>query len=182
MAPGTHEKFDFRSLDEVLAKARELGVDLPVSTDLSPLKEPLTVGGKSVPNSMSVHPMEGCDGTGDGRPDDLTFRRYRRFAAGGAGLLWVEATAVVHEGRANPRQLWLHDASVDDFARLAEETRRAAHQGMGPDHDPLLILQITHSGRYSKPEGAPKPIIAHHSEVLDPQHNLRADYPLISDD
>jgi len=171
-AKSRHEKFNFHSLEELLSKARQLGLDLPVSADLSPLKEPL----------MSVHPMEGCDGTADGRPDELTFRRYRRFAAGGAGLLWVEATAVVHEGRANPRQLWLHDGTVDDFARLVEETRRAAHRGMGPAHEPLLIVQLTHSGRYSKPEGTPKPIIAHHSEVLDPQHNLPPDYPLISDD
>jgi NADPH-dependent glutamate synthase beta subunit-like oxidoreductase/2,4-dienoyl-CoA reductase-like NADH-dependent reductase (Old Yellow Enzyme family) len=209
-----HEKFNFRSLEEVVAKAAELGLDLPVSRNLSLLTQPVTVGRRratpghlgrerstkpfsdagrrrqaaaghekrSFPNALAVHPMEGCDGTSDGRPDELTFRRYRRFAAGGAGLLWMEATAVVQEGRANPRQLWLHEGSLADFARLAEETRRAARGALGPNHEPALVAQLTHSGRYSKPDGKARPIIAHHSAVLDPQHGLPPGYPLIGDD
>ena len=39
--------------------------------------------------------MEGCDGTPDGSPDELTVRRYHRFAAGGPGaLLWMEIAAL----------------------------------------------------------------------------------------
>ena len=134
-----------------------------------------------MPNRLVVLPMEGCDGTADGAPDELTFRRYRRFAAGGAGLLWMEATAVVPEARANPRQLWLHRGVLPEFARLAEETRRAASDVFGPSHRPMLIVQLTHSGRYSRPGRAPAPIIAHHSLYLDPVHNLPPDYPLIGD-
>ena len=67
--------------------------------------------------------MEGCDGTLDGRPDELTFRRYRRFGAGGAKLIWGEAAAVVDEGRANPRQLLLNDATAPDLARMLGDCR-----------------------------------------------------------
>ena len=176
------DTFHYRSADELCGDIARLGLDLQLSNDLAPLFEPLKVGEFTLPNRFVVLPMEGCDGTANGAPDALTFRRYRRFAGGGAGLLWVEATAVVREGRANPRQLWLHDATVDLFAELVDETLRAARQYNGPFHRPLLIVQLTHSGRYSRPGSTPQPIIAHHSPFLDPTHRLPADYPLISDD
>jgi len=89
-----HEPFHFHSLDEVRQRISELGLDLDLSEDLSPLAQPLKAGDFNIPNRMVVLPMEGCDGTPGGAPDELTFRRYKRFAAGGAGLLWIEATAV----------------------------------------------------------------------------------------
>ena len=52
--------------------------------------------------------MEGCDGTADGRPDTLVYRRYQRFGHGGCKLIWFEASAVVPEGRANTRQLLIN--------------------------------------------------------------------------
>jgi len=177
-----HETFHFHSLDEVRRRIRELGLELELSEDLSPLAKPLIAGGHRIPNRMVVLPMEGCDGTPEGAPDELTFRRYKRFASGGAGLLWVEATAVVEEGRANPRQLWLHRRTTGEFARLVEETHKAARQAMGPNHRPLLIVQLTHSGRYSRPGRRPRPVIAHHSKYLDPVQNLPPDYPLITDE
>ena len=124
--------------------------------------------------------MEGFDAAPDGSPQELTFRRYRRYAAGGAGLIWFEATAILHEARSNPAQLYLHRGNVDVYRRLVEETRRAAREAFG--REPILIVQLTHSGRYSKPAGVPVPLIAHHSAVLDPLHKLPADYPLVTDD
>ncbi|MCL5745721.1 MAG: FAD-dependent oxidoreductase, partial [Acidobacteria bacterium] len=177
-----HEPFQFHSLDQLRRRIEELALALDVAEDVRPLLAPLAVGDFTLPNRLVVLPMEGCDGTADGSPDELTFRRYRRFAAGGAGLLWMEATAVVQEGRANPRQLWLHERNVAAFARLVEETRDAARTTFGDGHRPLLIVQLTHSGRYSKPFGEAAPIIAHHSLFLDPIHKLPPDYPLISDD
>jgi NADPH-dependent glutamate synthase beta subunit-like oxidoreductase/2,4-dienoyl-CoA reductase-like NADH-dependent reductase (Old Yellow Enzyme family) len=177
-----HQPFQFHNLDELRAAIAELGVEVPVADDPRPLLEPVSVGSHRLANRLVVLPMEGCDGLPDGAPGELTFRRYRRFAAGGASLLWMEATAVVEEGRANPRQLWIHEETVPGFAALALETRRAAAEALGPSHRPLLILQLTHSGRYSRPGRAARPIIAHHSKFLDPIHNLGPDYPLISDD
>ena len=177
-----HEPFHFHSLDELRQRISELGLDIPVVEDLSPLFDAVPVGDFTLQNRFVVLPMEGCDGKADGAPDELTFRRYRRFAAGGAGLLWMEACAVVPEGRANPRQLWIHEATVGEFARLVSETLEAARHTMGPNHRPLLILQLTHSGRYSKPGRQPAPIIAHHSKYLDAVQNLPPDYPLITDD
>lgn len=177
-----HRPFHYHSLEELREDIAKLGLDIPVADDPAPLLEPVQAGSFWLPNRLVVLPMEGCDGEDDGSPGDLTYRRYRRFASGGSGLLWMEATAVVREGRANPRQLWLHEGNVPDFAALAAETRKAAADALGPSHQPLLIVQLTHSGRYSKPGRAPQPVIAHRSRFLDPLHNLGPDYPLITDD
>ena len=176
-----HARFKFKDKDALLKKAEELGIDLPFSDDIQILFEPVKINGKRTPNRLAVHPMEGFDSEPDGSPGELSFRRYRRFASGGSGLIWFEATAVLPEARSNPRQLYIHQNNVDQYKKLVEETRTAAQQNFGRDHNPILILQLTHSGRYSKPFGKPKPIIAHHSKILDPLHQLPPDYPLISD-
>ena len=131
----------------------------PGSNDLSVLALNAPVGRKTAPNRLVCQPMEGCDGTADGAPGELTRRRYLRFARGGAGILWMEATAVLREGRANPRQLFLSEQNLDAFRRLADGIREAAVKENGAP--PLLILQLTHSGRYSKPRGVPEPLIAY---------------------
>ena len=174
-----HGKFSFKTLDELKSKVDELHLDIPFSDDVSILAAPVSFGGLTVPNRLGCHPMEGCDGLANGAPSDLTFRRYERFGAGGAGLIWFEATAVIKEARANPRQIWLHDETLPDFKRMVERTREAAVASMG--HNPVLVVQLTHSGRYSRPGKNPAPIIAHHSAVLDPKHHLPPDYPLITD-
>ncbi|NPU99223.1 MAG: FAD-dependent oxidoreductase [Candidatus Omnitrophica bacterium] len=175
-----HEPFRFHTLEELEKKIDELGVEIPLTRDLSILGTPVAFGKKMVPNRLGCQPMEGCDGLRNGAPSDLTLRRYQRFGAGGAGLIWFEACAIVEEARANPRQIWIHDDVLEDFKRMVEATREAAWQSMR--HDPFLVLQLTHSGRYSRPVDKPRPIIAHHSAILDPRHNLPPDYPLITDE
>src|SRR6478672_5380783 len=112
--------FKFHSLADIEAESRRLGLDLRFHDDCSNLLAPVQVGSIRVGNALCIQPMEGCDGTLDGRPDELTFRRYRRFGAGGAKLIWGEATAVVEEGRANPRQLVLTEQTAPEFRRMLE--------------------------------------------------------------
>jgi NADPH-dependent glutamate synthase beta subunit-like oxidoreductase/2,4-dienoyl-CoA reductase-like NADH-dependent reductase (Old Yellow Enzyme family) len=137
--------------------------------------------------------MEGCDGDAEGQPSKLTFRRYERFAAGGAGLLWFEATAVLPEGRANPRQLWLNEDSKEAFAALIKLARQKAAETNGPNHKPIIVAQLTHSGRYSKPGGVAHPIIPQrdpYRDTLVPQQKpnpdakskIPADWPIVTDD
>jgi NADPH-dependent glutamate synthase beta subunit-like oxidoreductase/2,4-dienoyl-CoA reductase-like NADH-dependent reductase (Old Yellow Enzyme family) len=153
-------EFKLGSVSDLKRLSDELGVSVDAIEDVSILAKPVEFDGFAIPNSLAVHPMEGCDGDAQGRPGKLTFRRYERFAAGGAGLLWAEAIAVVPEGRANPRQLWMHEGSQQDFAALVRLARQKAAEAMGPRHRPFLVAQLTHSGRYSKPEGVPQPMIA----------------------
>ena len=178
----SHERFRFKALETLLAKVEELELELPAERDLSPLARRVRIGRKETPNALAVHPMEGCDGTADGRPGELTLRRYLRFAHGGAGLLWFEATAVVPEGRANPRQLLLVSENAADFAALREKALAAGREANGPAYEPFTVLQLTHSGRYSRPLDQPAPILAHHDGVLDKVLGIPADYPLIPDE
>src|SRR5947209_13787659 len=119
--------FKFKSVDDLAAESRQLGLDLRFSDDLSPLFRPVRVGPLRVGNSLCIQPMEGCDGSLDGRPGELTFRRYRRFGAGGAKLIWGEAAAVLEEGRANPRQLLVNEETAPALEQMLLDCR-AAHR------------------------------------------------------
>ena len=151
----------------MLSHAEKLGITLPFSETIDLLKQPLDIGGQVIPNRIAVQPMEGCDGTADGKPDELTSRRYNRLARGGYGLIWFEATAVVHEGRANPRQLLMSERNLDDFRKLLKDTLEISSNTYGEDLKPYTVLQLTHSGRYSRPESGPQPIVAAKNPHLD---------------
>jgi len=175
------KEFEYSSLDELEHEADSLGLDLHFSDNFELLAKKVNVEGFTVPNSLAFHPMEGTDGKTDGSPDELTIRRYDRFSKGGAGLIWFEAVAVVSEGRASPRQLWIHEKNLDEYRKLLEMVVNNAQKEFGKDFMPLCIMQITHSGRFSKPEGKPVPIIAAHNPYLDRIHNLDESYPVIED-
>jgi NADPH2 dehydrogenase len=170
--------FKYKSAAEVEAENARLGTDLRFADDLSPLFQPVAIGPRTAGNRWCIHPMEGCDGELDGRPGELTFRRYNRFGAGGAKVIWGEACAVTEEGRANPRQIWLNEDTKADFARLVEDCRKTHHAANGDDADLLLGLQLTHSGRYSYR----RPIIATPDPLLVGRHRVTTDTPLITDD
>jgi 2,4-dienoyl-CoA reductase (NADPH2) len=182
LAPQSTWKYQRQTLDDLGRMAAELSLDVPMAEDTSLLARPVAIGRLTSPNSLAVQPMEGCDGQADGRPGELTLRRYRRFAQGGAGLLWAEAIAVAPEGRANPRQLWLHDGSASAFAQMLDATRAAAAERFGATHRPVIVAQLTHSGRYSRPGRAPHPLIPQHDPYRDARMNLAADWPVLTDD
>lgn len=129
------------------------------------LSEKISVYGREVHNRVLFQPMEGCDGTADGAVDELTRRRYLRFAEGSPGIIWFEATAVCNEGRANPRQLYINEKTVGSFKSLISEIKTKSTILHG--FEPIIIVQLTHSGRYSKPDGTPEPIVAYRNELWE---------------
>lgn len=151
----------------------QLGGTLPYTDDLSVLAQPLTVGTRTIANRIAYQAMEGCDGTPTGSPDELTIRRYHRFAKGGPGVIWFEATAVQQDGRANPRQLYMTAENKDDFARLVSEIKEICMKENG--YEPLVFCQLTHSGRYSKPNGTPAPLIAYNNPIFEKDQPIPAD-------
>jgi 2,4-dienoyl-CoA reductase-like NADH-dependent reductase (Old Yellow Enzyme family) len=175
--------FHFDTVDEIRQAAADVGarhvafLDDP-SAIRGALAQSVTVGNAIAGNAIAIHPMEGCDGDAEGRPSDLTWRRYQRFARSGAKLIWFEATAVCREGRANPRQLWIHSESVAELGRLVEMVRRTHRETWGSDNDLLMPVQLTHSGRFSWP----KRIVAVHNPLVDWKTGTPADQPPISDD
>lgn len=155
----------FTSLDDFHTQNTELCTDIPFCANTSVLAEEFHLGGLTFKNRLAAQAMEGCDGTPDGRPGELTERRYGRFAEGGAGLIWFEATAVMAEGRANPRQLYINETTLDSFKKLVENIKETAVKATG--REPVIIMQATHSGRYSKPNGTPAPLIAYNNPIFE---------------
>jgi 2,4-dienoyl-CoA reductase-like NADH-dependent reductase (Old Yellow Enzyme family) len=178
--------FKYKSLDDIRQDVASLGLGIEFSDDFTPLARPVQIGPLRAGNSIAIQPMEGCDGTLDGRPDELTFRRYHRYGAGGAKIIWGEATAVVPEGRANSRQLLINDRTAASLERMLVECRAAHRAEFSSDGDLVVGLQLTHSGRYSYE----RPLIAMHDPLLDPRtfvHKSRGvtvtlDYPILTDD
>jgi 2,4-dienoyl-CoA reductase-like NADH-dependent reductase (Old Yellow Enzyme family) len=170
--------FKFHTVEELDAECQRLGLDLRFSDDFSPLFRPVCIGPLVAGNSLCIQPMEGCDCTLGGAPDELTFRRYRRFGAGGAKVIWGEAAAVVEEGRANPRQLLIHEANALAIERMVLECRSAHRAAFGSDEELIVGLQLTHSGRYSDR----RPLIAFHDPYLDRRGAIDANYPILDDD
>jgi NADPH2 dehydrogenase len=156
-----------------LGLAGDLAVDPEVDPG-GPLAAPLGVAGREAPNRFCVLPMEGWDGEGDGRPSDLVRRRWRRFGAAGAGIVWAEATAVRTDGRANPRQLVLDATTADALAALRRDLVDAHAEAGGGRHGPVVGLQLTHSGRWSRPAGEPAPRVAYRHPLLDPRAGIAA--------
>ncbi|MBQ8552141.1 MAG: flavin oxidoreductase/NADH oxidase [Clostridia bacterium] len=170
-------EFKYQSLDDVKADAAVLGLDLPFSADLSCLAKPICVKGDNITlkNAVAIHPMEGFDSTPNGAPSELTRRRYLRFANSDAGLYWFEAVAISHESRSNARQLWINRDNVDEYKKLVDELHRIT------DGAPV-ICQLTHSGRFSRPENLPAPIIAYHNPILNRPFNIPAEHKVVTDE
>ena len=151
----------------------------------SPLAQPFERDGIRAGNRFCILPMEGWDGTADGHPSDLTRRRWQHFGRSGAKLIWGgEAVAVQFDGRANPRQLLISEATKPALASL-REALVASHReafGANADGDLAIGLQLTHSGRYSQPavKGRMEPRVAYAHPLLD--RRFPAGLTMMSDD
>jgi 2,4-dienoyl-CoA reductase-like NADH-dependent reductase (Old Yellow Enzyme family) len=178
-----------RTVEQFRAHLAALGITLPVEERLetgagSPLAQPKEAHGLRIGNRFCILPMEGWDGTEDGKPSDLTRRRWERFGASGAKLIWGgEAVAVVPEARANPAQLLINEATIADLRALRELLVRTHETHFGSSEDLLVGLQLTHSGRFSRPTRARlSPRIAYRHPILDDRFGVRDDTAVLTDE
>ena len=174
-----HEKFHYKSLEEVQAKAAELGLSLPFAADTSALTKPLTVRNITFPNRMGIAPMEGADSTPDGAPSEYTLRRYVNEAIGGSAVIWFEAISIVEEGRSSKTQLLLTRETLDAYKAFTAAIKEAGLKTNG--FAPYLIMQANHSGRYSNPDNKPAPMIAYRHPELE-QYRAADDSCIVTDD
>jgi NADPH2 dehydrogenase len=178
-----------RDVKSFRAHLAELQIQIPCAYEVthgesSPLAQSLNKRGIHLGNRFAIQPMEGWDGTADGRPTELTFRRWKHFGASGAKLIWGgEAIAVRHDGRANPNQLAINEHSIPDLSALRETLIIEHERVTGSTNDLLIGLQLTHSGRYSRPNAhdRPEPRILYHHPILDRRLKISSDYPVLSD-
>jgi 2,4-dienoyl-CoA reductase-like NADH-dependent reductase (Old Yellow Enzyme family) len=174
-----------RSADALRERLFALGLSIPVDDEVDrrgALAQSLTVEGHQVGNRFAILPMEGWDGTLDGRPTELGERRWRRFGASGAKLVWGgEAVAVRHDGRANPHQLVMSHETVDELAALRRHLVDEHARRFDTTDDLMVGLQLTHSGRFARPDGEPRPVIAYRHPLLDSRVSA-TDADLVTDD
>lgn len=174
------------------ARWAELGWNIPcderilTAAEGSPMAEPIEIFGRRVGNRWCVQPMEGWDGTPGGAPTEWTRRRWDHFGRSGAKLIWGgEAVAVRHDGRANPNQLCLRPETQREISALRDVLIAAHREATGCTQggrdgcpsDLLIGLQLTHSGRFCKPNDNSRmePRIAYHHPILDARFGIRPD-------
>ncbi|NLN18297.1 MAG: NADH:flavin oxidoreductase [Firmicutes bacterium] len=181
----------FRDAQAFAEHVKSLGADLPIDDEIipgsdSPMAAPLVIAGREIGNRWCVHPMEGWDGTPDGHPSELTQRRWRRFGESGAKLIWGgEAVAVRHDGRANPNQLRIGPDTARSLEQLRQILVDAHRERHGTTDDLLIGVQLTHSGRFCRPNehSKPEPRILYHHPLLDARAGIdpQDDRPILSD-
>jgi NADPH2 dehydrogenase len=178
-----------KGVERFQAHVQALDLQIPCDGQIvtgaeSPLRWPLNCGPFKIGNRIAVQPMEGWDATPDGVPSESTVRRWQRFGRSGGKLIWGgEAVAVSHEGRANPNQLLAAPHTHESIAHLRTVLRREHILTTGSDDGLVIGLQLTHSGRYCRPNehARPEPRILYHHPILDRRLGLPADYPLLTD-
>jgi len=174
---------------ELLAYAESLGVVIPFDEKLetgpdAPLATPLILNGKTIGNRFAVLPMEGWDNTTDGRPTDLTRRRWSRWGKSGAKLIFgAEAMAVCPEGKGSPTQLLMLERNVKEIAALREHLVLSHGERFSTTEDLAVGVQLTHSGRVSHPHdmSRPEPRILYHHPILDALYDAQDDGAVMSD-
>jgi NADPH2 dehydrogenase len=165
------------------------GIDIPCDEVIeagpdSPLSAPLAFQDMTVGHRIGINPMEGWDGEIDGRPSANTRRRWRRFGLSGGKLIWGgEAVAVRADGRANPNQLILAEHTQREIAELRQILVDAHREATGNDRGLVVGLQLTHSGRFCKPNDHRRfePHILYNHPLLDRKFGYPPDQPVMDD-
>jgi NADPH2 dehydrogenase len=178
-----------RSIDAFEDYLESLELSIPMEKQVvcgagSSLAQPIRLKKLTIGNRFAIHPMEGWDGAADGKPTENTLRRWRRFGSSGAKLIWGgEAVAVTHDGRANPNQLMAGPGTRDGLALLREALVEEHRRTIGSVDGLVVGLQLTHSGRFSRPNSSTRlePQILYHHPLLDSRLGIESGYPVLTD-
>jgi 2,4-dienoyl-CoA reductase-like NADH-dependent reductase (Old Yellow Enzyme family) len=181
-----------KTVADIRSYAASLGIELPCEDAIaigsdSPLAQPanaVPINGKTIGNRCAIQPMEGWDGTVTGGITEEVLRRWQRFGESGAKLIYGgEAMAVRADGRANPNQLIISEGNKADLARLRETLVAAHKQRFGKIDDLVIGFQLTHSGRFCKPNDKFRfePRVAYRHPLLDPRFKVTSDAQVWTD-
>ena len=176
--------------DDFLRRLAELDLQLPCddvvqSGDDCVLGQSIDVDEMHIGNRFCILPMEGWDASTDGLPSDLTRRRWHHFGISGAKLIWGgEAVAVRPDGRANPNQVMINDSTLSAIESLRTDLIDKHADRFGDTSDLVVGLQLTHSGRFARPnqKTLAEPRTAQRNSALDNKLGISDDGTLLSDD
>jgi 2,4-dienoyl-CoA reductase-like NADH-dependent reductase (Old Yellow Enzyme family) len=175
--------------DDFRQRLNELGLSMEFDATVEaapngPLAQSFRTMGLTLGNRFAILPMEGWDADRDGSPSDLVRRRWNRFGQSGAKLIWGgEAVAVRADGRANPHQLILNETTVGSLGELRQLLLKGHAETMGSADDVLVGLQLTHSGRFARPNDKKQlePRIAYRHPLLDARFGIDSDRFVFTD-
>ena len=103
------------------------------------LFSPIRMRGMTLANRIAIAPMDQFSAV-DGVANDWHLMHYGQLGVSGTGLMIVEATAVVAEGRISPGCIGLYDDQCERaLARVAAFCRDYGNVGLG--------IQLAHAGR-----------------------------------
>src|SRR5438045_3754411 len=181
-----------KTVEDFRRHVASLGIELPCDDQIatgsaSPLLQPVgqtPINGKKIGNRWAIQPMEGWDGTTTGGVTDEVRRRWQRFGESGAKLIYGgEAMAVRPDGRANPNQLIIVEQNKQDLAEIREILLRAHGERFANADDVVIGLQLTHSGRFCKPNDKVRlePRVAYRHPILDKKFNVTSDAQVFTD-
>lgn len=181
-----------KTVEDFRKHCATLGIELPCEDAIeagagSPIAQAVpntTINGKRIGNRIAIHPMEGWDGTTTGGLSEEMRRRWQRFGESGAKLICgAEAMAVRPDGRANPNQLIIIEQNKAGLAELMGILKKAHQEHYGTTDDLVIGFQLTHSGRFCKPNGKTtyEPRVAFRHPILDPKFKVTSDAQVFTD-
>lgn len=108
---------------------------------MAKLNDSIEIGNVYVKNRFALPPMVSNKSTLKGEVTNYLLDHYERRAAGGTGLIIVEASAIAWEHRIGRRNIGIHDdAMIPGLKQLADVIKK---------HGAAAFIQINHAGAKS---------------------------------
>ena len=151
----------------------------------SPLAQSIQVHDFVIGNRFCILPMEGWGRNSRWKTIRTHEASVQNFGRSGAKLIWGgEAVAVRHDGRANPNQMVINDENLPELESLRAELVATHEAVFGTAADLVIGLQLTHSGRFAKPDrhNRMQPRTVQRNSILDIRCGITDDSALFSDD
>lgn len=132
------------------------------------LASPIKIGKKTAPNRLVNQPMECNDADSSGNPTELTLKRYRRLAEGGAGIINLESLTISPVSRSRKNQLEITERTAAGLTKLVKVMREMNDKS-------LIIFQINHSGNVSN--GDFSKVVSYYP-IENPSVHVLSDYDM----
>jgi 2,4-dienoyl-CoA reductase-like NADH-dependent reductase (Old Yellow Enzyme family) len=88
------------------------------------LLKPINIGNLTAENRFAINAMECCDSDKQGNPGDKTYRRYKRYFEGNAGVIVLEAITVTYESRSRLTQLSIEPRNQKALEKFTQEMKK----------------------------------------------------------
>ncbi len=116
-----------------------------MSTKGTALAQPIKIGPRTAKNRFVIQPMECGDAINGGHLSPRAIERYEKLMEGDAGVIDFESITMQYDSRARTNQIALYPNDPEDIKEWGKFIKHL--KDINPD--PLLIVQLNHSGEIS---------------------------------